>query len=193
MNWTTFLQDNSQSLFTLLGVFLGSIITFFISNLNNRFQAKEWEKDRVEQRRDAKTRLTLELRRDDIKSIEEDIDAKLSTITFVQNLWWRKRLGLLPDKEIKAEFISAFLDENSKVSMFARNTVVANKLAHTLGEEFLSEYNHFDSLLIEYLAGLVNSDFDDMDIIRKSHAEVVSSAGKLHNMFREKLILLRDT
>ena len=53
------------------------IDTFFTNFFNNRFQAQERDKDRVDQRREAKTQLALELMRSDIKITEDSIDNAL--------------------------------------------------------------------------------------------------------------------
>jgi hypothetical protein len=50
MDWATFFQENSQSLFTLLWVFLGSVITYAINFQSLRTQARERDKERYEQR-----------------------------------------------------------------------------------------------------------------------------------------------
>ena len=77
MDWATFFKDNSQSLFTLGGVFLGSLITFLISYVNQRFEAKERDKDRAEKRRDAKIQAREKWIERDILKIMDYLDTML--------------------------------------------------------------------------------------------------------------------
>jgi len=93
MDWTPFLEDNGQSIFTLAGVFLGSLITLLVSFLNNRFQAKERDNDRKESRRETKIQLALELKRNDIETIENVIDNSLRSMIIYSNIRIKKVLG----------------------------------------------------------------------------------------------------
>ena len=59
MDLDTFLTGNSQALFALGGVFLGAALTLLSNLINNRFQAKENSKERLEKRKKAKTQLEI--------------------------------------------------------------------------------------------------------------------------------------
>ncbi len=150
MDWTTFFQDNSQSLFTLGGVFLGSLITFLVSYLNNRFQAQEKDKDRDEARREAKTQLALELTRNDIRVLEDFIDEVLKATSLLFNLGIRKELDRLSKSKWQQIIRSAIDDENGKLSLFSDLNIIASKTAHSIGGDVLSEYDHFNLQWNEY-------------------------------------------
>jgi len=136
MDWASFFKDNSQSIFTLGGVFLGSLITFLISYLNNRFLAKESEKERQEQRKEAKTQLALELMRNDIMIIEDRIDSQLRAVDTIHTLSLRKSRGELSQDEMKKQLFSMYLDENGKLVQEGEREMIADKVALAIGEHF---------------------------------------------------------
>ena len=86
MDWTKFFETYGQSLFTLGGVLLGSLITFWINAQNLKYQSRERDKDRQEQRREAKTQLALELKRNDIRALQESIDNHLEGIAELRRI-----------------------------------------------------------------------------------------------------------
>jgi len=193
MDWATFFKDNSTSIFTLAGVFLGSVITFFISYLNNRFEATERSKDREEQRREAKTQLTLELKRKDIEIIQNTIDNALKSMEIVLETRTKESWGRISDEEVWEELKSAILDEKSRMHQQGESDMIAEKLAFTLGDEFHSDYRKFCDLCAEYWSRMLNSSYyskEDQDI---AFFNAAGSAAKLHNLMNEKLISLRDT
>ena len=190
MDWATFFKDNSQSIFTLGGVFLGSFITFLISYLNNRFEAKERDKDREEARKEAKTQLSLELMRNDVKIIEDLIDDTLTSLNQVLTLTATWTGEDLSDSEIRERVNKEFhaVDDKSKGGL------VADKLAYALGHEFSSEYESFTGLVVD-----VFEKFDDferehfpMEHINRQYKQIVYQAATLHNMLQDKLISIKE-
>lgn len=190
MNWADFFTKNAQPLFTLGGVFLGSLITFLISYLNNRFQAKERDKDRLEQRREAKAQLALDLMSNDIKSVETTLGTVFEVLNALKLIRTKRLAGLLSENETKDELRSMLTNEKSKFYKLAEVDTTTEMLVYTFGEEFYLEYQNIGMLLNEYMDFLLNSpSFEDEIPI---DLKLVSSTGKLHSMLREKLISLRD-
>src|SRR5919108_2130726 len=150
MDWATFIRDNSQSLFTLAGVFLGSLITFLINFLNLRYQSRERDKDREEKRKEEQTQLSLELTRSDIKALESTIDSYLRGIAEMRRI----RIQI-PDKEktrekMEAEFRLRIGNEDAFYELIHVN-LIGEKLAYTLGEPFYSEYRIYKGLIKQSL------------------------------------------
>ena len=191
MDWASFFKDNSQSIFTLGGVFLGSLITFLISYLNNRFLAKESEKERQEQRKEAKTQLALELMRNDIMIIEDRIDSQLRAVDTIHTLSLRKSRGELSQDEMKKQLFSMYLDENGKLVQEGEREMIADKVASAIGEHFYSEFRKFNDLCLEFWRMSLNSPFSHEKAL-KGRLELSAQAAKLHNMLNEKLISLRE-
>lgn len=194
MDWSTFFKDNSQSIFTLGGVFLGSLITFLISYLNNRFDAKERDKDRGEKRKEAKIELALELMRSDIKTVDESIDKTLMLIQHLQNIVWGLT-GELSGIEIREKILKEFSSVDGRPSQLAEESMIADKLAYALGEDFHSAYDSFNNLSSEYMEMYTyyNSESYSPEYVKELYERVTNSAAKLHNLMNEKLISLRDT
>src|SRR5687768_938371 len=102
---------------TLVSVVIGGLIATIGSILNNRFQAKQQERDRQEQRREAKTELALELKRNDVKIVEETIDGYLKGLGELRSIRVK-----YPDTEkakdaMQAEYVSRIGEEDSFFSL----------------------------------------------------------------------------
>ena len=191
MDWDTIFKDNSQSLFTLAGVFLGSLITFLINFLNLRYQSIERDKDREEKRKDEQTQLSLELTRTDIKALESTIDSYLKGIAEMRRIRVQ-----IPDKEktrakMEAEFRLRIGKEDSFYELIHVN-LIADKLAYTLGEPFYSEYRNYIGLIKKSLDALLSPPYK-YEKERELDLKIVALAGKLHTMLQEKLISIRNT
>ncbi|MEP7135800.1 MAG: hypothetical protein ABI904_12790 [Chloroflexota bacterium] len=205
MNLVTFLSNNSQSLFTLGGVFLGSVITFLISYLNNRFQAKEREKDRNEQRREVKIQTKEKIIGGDILKLMDSIEVVLKILSSAMNLFSnyenidkRKEYGLLTPTEAKKKMISL---DNEMPSIYDElNTVLnaMNRLIFSFAEEeilenfkdFMQACQVYFGELLKYIdskSGGESPEKNNISIIKVSQA-----AGKLQRALRDKLISLRD-
>jgi len=193
MDWNTFLKDYGQSMFTLAGVFLGSIITFFISYLNNRFQAKEKDNEREEQRREAKIQLATELLKTDIKTVEDTIGIALDLINTLRAMKSKQFMGLLSTEEFLSEFQLMFKDKQSHFFRWVNAHTTVGVLAYAFGNEFATEYLKFSDLLDNYFTFLLDLSSVDEAIEKDPSNELIKSAGKLHIMLNEKLISIRDT
>jgi hypothetical protein len=191
MDWATFFANNSQSLFTLAGVLLGSVITFVIGYINVRSQSLEREKDRQEQRREAKTQLALELMKNDIKVLEDTIDNMLKALNYIEHLSYKKIQEGLSREEIEEETSSI----DGKYAKFAEMEKVGDKLAHSLGDQFYSHYENFFRFATEYMSlcmDLQELDGSTVTSIGELRARLGEAGGVLHTMLREKLISIRD-
>ena len=176
MDWAKFFQDNSQSLFTLFGVFLGSLITLSITFINNRFQAKERENDRLEQRREAKIQVTE-------KRVEKDIEIILDAIGAEIEF-----TGLSIKKVLSYE------DEQKLGSQLA----IAARRKHSLAQGIIYSYNNFlgyweiyDKSLNVLYENMNNTSLfpiDESDVWKN----FLESAGNLQRVVRHELISIRD-
>lgn len=176
---------------TLLTFALGGLTAVIPIIISNGYQAREKNKDRVEQRREAKTQLALELMRNDIKTIEDGIDENLRAVDSINTLSLKKHMGKLESDSVIKEMQSMTLDSNSKHSRLGESELISEKLAHTLGADFYSEYIKFDDLCLEFWKMSASSPYLHENV-GKARIELSISAGKLHAMMNEKLISLRD-
>jgi hypothetical protein len=175
---------------TLISVVIGGLIATIGSIINNRFQSKERDKDRAEQKREAKTQLALELMRNDVKLVEGLIDSNLTSVSQVIRLavtWTGEGLS---DNEIRERVHKVFYAEDESVT----EGMVVDKLAYSLGHEFYAEYKTYEDLLLE-LADMFE-DFERKLFSAKRMEElsiqITHQTAKLHTMLREKLISIRE-
>jgi len=205
MDWATFIKDNSQSLFTLAGVFLGSIITFVISYLNNRFQAKEKDKDREEQRREAKIQSKEKWIERDILKMMDALEKMLRLLADSRS--WQNQHELLTDGKssgvlTQQELVSKLRSVYDKVSnMFSEVSQIGSEI-FTLVDSFeeteiVSSYAEFSSKLdtclskeIEYMQNKLNP--QPLEESAREWDKVSESAGKFHRALRNKLISIRE-
>jgi len=204
MDWATFLKDNSQSLFTLGGVFLGSLITFLISFLNNVFQAKEREKERQEQRRDAKIQSREKWIERDILKITDLIEKMYKLLSEIRgikievdSLISGKEIGLVTQEEFDTKYKSLY--DNLPELDIEVNQVkdMIGGLVYSFTEtEILSSYGD----LVDALNTYVNQEGEDFKNILNEQKESSNSdinifsesVGKFQRALREKLISLRE-
>jgi hypothetical protein len=191
MDWATFLKDNSASIFTLVGVFLGSAITFLISFLNNRFEAKERDKDREEKRKEARIQLSLELTKSDIKTLEDTIDNQLKALAEVARIRTQHLVNNSSDTEMLSDIKTRFSSEDGKLWKLIETNRVSYELAHALGKEFYSEYSGFVKMYSDYI-NLLLSSVSDSQGLDELNSKIYKTAGKLHTIMTEKLISIRD-
>jgi len=192
MDWTTFIKDNSQALFTLCGVFLGSAITLVGNYLNNRFQAKENDKERLEKRRETKVQLAIEIMRNDIKRIEDVNNLTFELINQIKILNLKRETGILKPEEWLVELQLMLASEKGSFAKLAESDTMTDVLVYIQGEEIYSIYDNVQDLLSEYLNVLYNpsSTGDDRE---KASDNLVAAVGKFQQQLRKKLISLRDT
>jgi hypothetical protein len=192
MDWITFIKDNSQVLFTLSGVFLGSAITLLGNLLNNRFQARESDKDRLEKRREAKSQLAIDLIRNDIKRIEDVSDLMFGFINEMKLLNLKRDTGKLTSKEWLEELQAKTTNENSVIAKLAELDTTTDMLVYIHGEEIYSIYNDFKDLFTEYLNILSNPSSNDEDI-ENAYDKLIAGGAKFQQILRAKLISARDS
>ena len=189
MDWNTV----TPSLIALGGVLLGSLITLSITFINNRFQAKERDKDRLEQRREAKIQLALEITRDNIRKMEGAMDDALKSINILRNIREKQVLGIISIDEMKMEFDSVMAKNTSGYNKYSESIPISEKLAFTFGEEYLSEHARFNDLWIDYVEFIAQTSSIETEDNDMKFLEVTKSAGILHLMLEKKLISIRDT
>ncbi len=190
MDWATFFKDYGQSLFTLGGVFLGSLITLVVSFLNNWFQSGERAKDREAARREAKIQITTELMKNDIRIIEESIDNDLKSFLVLGEALLRKKRGELSDEEMFKEIYSI----NGQYFKLRGLSQIAEKLAYSFGDELYSEYRIFDDCVSKMLSVCVHCKIDDdlSEEMGKLGKQATQSGGKLHGILTDILISIGD-
>ena len=201
MNWGNFFQDNAQSLFTLGGVFLGSLITFLINYFNNRFQAKEKEKDRDEQKREAKIQ-------DKKKWIEHDILELIGLLNTLVQLSSKFSLTADKGKFLIDSHEFEEINNNEELSKLAKEY---NKDLEIIHDELLLTSDNFNSVVISFQEDeelmKVHKIFGD--ILRSvtpyrtiyeltknevdAHVNVGIVSGLCRKALRDKLISIRDT
>jgi len=201
MDWATFFKDNAQSIFTLGGVFLGSLITFLISYLNNRFQAKERDKDRLEQRREAGIQNRQKWIERDILKIMDSVESLLSLFSELQNLGLRnysilkqKDGSLFTQDELKLKvkegherFQEAIYESNQAFDLIGR-------LVFSFEEEDIhSSYSKFLDAVTDFMStkfGL--NENPDEEAINNAWSNVKMDSGEFQRALRNKLISLRE-
>ena len=192
MDWTAFINDNSQALFALGGVFLGSALTLFGNFINNKFQAKENDKERLEKRKDAKFQLAVELMKNDIKRIEDVSSLMFEFINSVKVLNMKRETGEITQTEWLAQLKIMTTSEKSAFTKLGEIDTTTDLLVYISGDEIYSMYSNFKDLFDEYLKILGNPSTTEEDK-ENAYEKLVASGGKFQRMLREKLISSRDT
>jgi hypothetical protein len=185
-------------------------MTLAISYLNNRFQAKERDKDRDENRRAAKIQAREKWIERDILKIIDLIEQTLTVVSEVHN--FNARVGLLDSRkrsrqmstdEFNKEFKS-FLDRVPDLLFEGDRTFAKiEELVYSFPDpEIISSYKDFESARkiywkqvsdnlvyrIENLGSKLTNKIDTHD----SRDKLTQSAGRFHQTLREKLVSLRD-
>jgi hypothetical protein len=191
MDWTTFIKDNSQALFTLVGVFLGSAITFLGNYLSNRFQAKENDKEREEKRRDAKHQLAIELMKNDIKHIEDVNNLTFEFINNVKILNLKRDSGELTSKEWFAELKLMMTSEKGIGAKLVESDTTTEVMVYLFGNEIYSKYCNYKDIFEKYLNMLSDPSATDENLEHVSE-ELVVAMGTIQQLLRKKLISARD-
>ena len=192
MNWTTFIKDNSQALFTLIGVFLGAAITFLGNYLNNKFQAKENDKNRQEKRKEAKPLLAIELMKTDLKHIDDLNNLIFEILNRIKILYLKRNRGLISQEELFVELRSMLTSVNGLVEEMSKLATKSEVLLYIRGDEIYSTYKDCEKVFKEYLDVLGNQSAteDDQD---KVSDNLIKNYGKLQKMLRDELISISDS
>jgi hypothetical protein len=180
---------------SLISAVIGGLLAVIPVLITIRNQSKERDKDRQEQRMDAKTQLALELISNDVKIFEDFIDNSLREMSIIVEFSlkrWDKKLSV---QEMKEQIKSAYFEETGRIYKLGDADIGAEKIARTLGTEIYSEYKNFNDLLTPYYTLVVN-DVSVWDTKRKEEDElyekVMNSAAKLHSLLRGKIISIRE-
>lgn len=181
MDWTTFFEENSQSLFTLGGVFLGSLITFFINYMNLRQQSIERDKDRNRERRKA---IVLARERWTERDVLRMIDLMEKTINTVSNV-----AVLESSKKLTNEQISLVNKE-----YFQTTDTLIRYLYSFDNEEIVLSFEKFRKAMNDYLDQLPSMSEDDLDKRANSKCwmAVKQSAGHCYRTLREMMISIHE-
>ena len=143
--------------------------------------------------REAKIQLALELRKNDIKIIEQGIDDALRLVEAIQAIRGKREMGKITEDEMKQELNKLAFDADYKMMQPSEVDSIVEKLLISLGDEFYKVYKDFETAFMEnfnyaiYSPNFSTSDSEKLDM------KVYKSGAKLHNMLREELISLRDT
>lgn len=175
---------------SLISAVVGGLIAVIPVLITIRNQSIERDKDRQEQRREAKTQLALELTRDKIKIIEDRINAELRAVDSIHTLSLKVDIGELPKDSLVKEIQSMFL--NGKYSQAGESEMISDKLSYTLGADFYSEYRKFDDQCLEFWKMSAFSPYSH-ETTKKARLELSKGAAKLHALLESKLISVRDT
>ena len=174
----------------LLSALVGGLIAVVPVLITLRNQSVEREKDRQEQRREAKTQLALDLEKNDIKILEDVIDNTLKIMDLVHLRSFSKMDGLLTEKDVRQEFFSI----DGSYYRLGESVLIGDKLARTFGEDIYGEYELFSNLATEYVSIYL---YEDVTLSGSKCSELksraVASAAELHNMLKDKLISIRDS
>jgi hypothetical protein len=190
---------------TLLTFIVGAFAALIPVIVTNRHQAKEREKDRLEQRREAKIQAREKWMERDILKIMDYVD------TMVMMLSESRNLGLERSNILEQIENPLFTEDNIKsqaklnFQRFLEVTFESNKTFDMMGKLALSFHDKsIDDGYFEFMDHVIKS-FAVRDELNKNPAsekfrkdeiaawgEVRFSAGKFHWILREKLIALRE-
>lgn len=176
---------------TLLSVAVGGLIAVIPIVISNRHQAKEREKDRSEQRREAKTQLALELIRNDARLVQDNINNYLQFIDELQVVKDKSKPTSLSDEKVVYLFLKDHLASDDKLQQLYEFSAMADMIVLGFGDDFSKEYKDFRDKCKAFFDLAISdpSRFIGDDV---SISSIISSAGKLHVLMREKLISLRE-
>lgn len=175
---------------TLISVVIGGLIAIIPILINNRFQSRENERIREEALREAKTQLALELMRNDVKIVDDSINDSLNALSLSRNLAFKRDRGKISHDEMLEELESFLMGDNDKLEI----NFMVDKVAFTFGDEFYSHFQDWDSLLSDYSDLMLSpaSQEEKDEELDRLWSEIISAAGKLHIMLRERIISIRD-
>jgi hypothetical protein len=176
---------------TLISVVIGGLIATIPVLISNRFQAKERDKDRQEQRREAKIQLALERMKNKIKFIEDRIDTELRAVDTINTLALKEFKGELSHAEMRKQLDLMYLEAEGRYAQVGEMEIISDKWIDTLGEDFHAEFRKFDDLCYEFWKMSVNSPYVPAKV-KKARLELSTSAAKLINMLDERLISIRE-
>jgi hypothetical protein len=178
---------------SLLSAIVGGLLTVIPVLITIRNQSTERDKDRQEQRREAKTQLALELLRNDIKVVEDGIDNELKLVVLYANLRISKEGKELSEAEMGEEIDWRRSATHTRATQLREVKPIAEKIARSLGNEFFAQYDKFDDEIGNYLNYLIHSrNFIPQEAV-KLQTEAAKSAAPLHSMMNDKLVSIRDT
>jgi hypothetical protein len=206
MDWATLFKENAQGLFTLGGVFLGSVITFGINWLNNNFQTKEREKDRQEQKREASIQSREKLEERDVLKVMDagerlvKLLAEWTSVPYQYTFIKRgKDIGFITEEDFKEQVLSLQSKGPSQAIEIKQLQSLIEIIIYSFpGTELFSTCSDFINATNE----MVSTNQTMAKELRKEERinketeiweKLNNNTGKFQRALREKLISLRDT
>lgn len=175
---------------TLGSVIVGGLIALIPVVITNRFQAKEHDKDRDEQRREAKAQIAVETKRIDIKAIEDAIDNKLKLLDMMSKIRISRSWSFKASNDITPKTLGELFDKDGLFDKLFEANAKIDKLAYSISSEFFTKYKQLDDLCSQFVGIMAEPSFDPKDIDELS-LRIISCAGDIHRYLTEELILTR--
>lgn len=175
----------------LLSFALGVLATLITTIINNRYQAQQKDKDRQEQRREARVQLEMGLIQEDIKLVEQLIDESLRLFRHIETTYSKyKHNGSTADKAK----LDIMFSESGEYHQVGKLVPVASKAVSSLGKDILNEYQTFNHYADQFIQLFFNSESNSINEkrIHDTRQMILESAGTLHTLLRNKLISLQD-
>jgi len=172
----------------LISAVIGGLLTVIPVLITLRNQAIEREKDRQEQRREAKTQLALELMRNDVKIIDDVIHDSFKGLNYSRNLAFRRDRGKISHDEMLEELEATVASDTFEVDY------IVDSVASTFGNEFYSHYKDWENLVGEFSDLMLSTSSEEKkdEELDELWNKIIVATGKLHILLKEKLISLRE-
>lgn len=184
----------------------GALVALIPTIINNRFQSKEKEKDRLEQRRDARIQAKEKWIERDILRVMDSIETTLKLLSRtssnkiqLEHILDGKISGLLTQEESDEKLRSLYNDLMAAYIEVNQAKDVISRIVYSFEDtEINTTYDNFVVAFSNYLRQ--EREYMDDKFSDKTTGEyeegnwfnVSNSAGKFHKTLREKLISLRE-
>jgi hypothetical protein len=172
----------------LLAALVGGLIAVIPVLITLNRQSKERERDRLEQKRESKTQLEIELLRNDMKVIDETLDSDLRVLFFYGQTRIKQCWGNISEDELM-ENIDSYRNTTAQL---LETRPIAAKLALSLGADIGRQYHSF-LVCAGHTRSFLLSEGKTIEEYDAAGREASSIAAELHKTMRDKLISLRDS
>jgi hypothetical protein len=183
------MEDSMEVWVPLLSALVGGLIAVVPVLITLRNQAQERERDRLEQKKEAKTQLEIELVRNDIKVIDEMVDRDLKILFFYTYNRIREFWGEISEDQLM-EMFASYNDTNAQL---AETRPIAVKLAASLGEDIGKQYHAFIVCAARAKYFVRTSKGHSAEEYDEAGDEADKIAAELHTALRDKLVSIRDS
>jgi hypothetical protein len=193
MDWTS-----------LISVALGGLIATIPVLISNRYQAQERQKDREEQRRDARIQAREKWIEQDLLRIRDLLDKVMSPLTEEKRISLdqiilenKETAGLITNDEyiISERTLAARVSE--RFGEISNTVELMSRLVTSFGKPIVTIYNKFVGAVREWKYIDLNFPAEEKaereKRIDECWREVNISAGYLHRAIRQELISIRET